>query len=722
MNSALASLGPYLAGQEAAVQVHSQAGLPQQARTAAGLCAYTWEAGELVRINEPDGTRIDYGYGEDGRLLQVLRNGVPWARYQYAETGQLCAEQRGSLSLLHDHDAQGQLVRTCRGDASPRTYTWQAGRVVQARCDAETSHFDCDPSGRLVGLTQTVDALPLSWDSSFDEHGRLAGLHFKPWRQSLGFEWDARGRPTAVSWNGQVVVRLGSDDVQRLSWLEGPGGLRSQTWSEAASGRPVRQCFSLNGEVLQDIRLQRDPAFRLQREGARQYGYDDTGRLVHAADGEQAWRYRYDAADNVSSDADQHQALFDAAGCVQQVNTPAGERVFRHNAAGELESVLVDGQCVARFQYDHKGRLLTKTTDAGTERCLYGADDGLLAVADGQGAPRLIFLRLPTGVVGVIDFRQDPAGRAVALLSDTAGNLVYAGAEGAALIGPLRYDPWGLPLQADAGLPALFRGRVWHAEVGLYRIGCRWYCPLLRRFLTPDSHTGAPDDARLVSPFVPAAQQRMARAALLADWLRQPRLRCGHAYCLNDPINRFDPNGHWSFGGVLLSLLGVLWTLPNTAVGLALEVSCLVGEVLRWLVYAFTLGHVSWQTPGFDVAASGRLNAFALVFKGGWLGSFESLLGITFGNVIFVNGEYQNHRDFKALPDPVSPPAYGGTVTIPKAQALYEHELRHVNQYGWWGPFFHLGLPLFGVYEWDVILNGYQDAELEKDARDHSGF
>ena len=97
-------------------------------------------------------------------------------------------------------------------------------------------------------------------------------------------------------------------------------------------------------------------------------------------------------------------------------------------------------------------------------------------------------------------------------------------------------------------------------------------------------------------------------------------------------------------------------------------------------------------------------------------------LGITFGNVIFVNGQYQDNAEWQALPDPVTPPAYSGTVTIPKSQALYEHELRHVNQYGRWGPFFHLGLPLFGVYEWDVILNGYQNAGFEKDAREYSGF
>jgi hypothetical protein len=45
-----------------------------------------------------------------------------------------------------------------------------------------------------------------------------------------------------------------------------------------------------------------------------------------------------------------------------------------------------------------------------------------------------------------------------------------------------------------------------------------------------------------------------------------------------------------------------------------------------------------------------------------------------------------------------------------------------VNQYAWFGPFFHLGLPVFGVYLWDVIFNGYTDAWLERDARAHGGF
>ena len=358
----------------------------------------------------------------------------------------------------------------------------------------------------------------------------------------------------------------------------------------------------------------------------------------------------------------------DRAGRVQLIRRGSTERVFRHNQAGEMQEALVDAARVARCVYDHKGRLVLKSGPGGSERYLYGADDGLLAVADGAGEPRMIFLRLPTGIVGMIDFRSDPRGRIVCLHNDAQGNLVFAGsAEGDAR----------RPVRERSLRPAAAAGRT-HA-LSLPRTRLAWRSrplphrlPLVRSLAAALSHPrhlhgragrrppGQPVRHR-------AASSGMARAEMLAKWLPQPRLRNRHAYCANDPVNRFDPNGHWSVGGVLLSVLGVLWTLPNTAFGLAIEVSCLLGEVVRWLVWAVTAGHVSWQTPGFDVASSGRLDAFALVFKGGWLGSFESLLGITFGNVIFVNGKYQEHPAWQALPDPVTPPAYGGTVTIPKS-------------------------------------------------------
>ena len=53
------------------------------------------------------------------------------------------------------------------------------------------------------------------------------------------------------------------------------------------------------------------------------------------------------------------------------------------------------------------------------------------------------------------------------------------------------------------------------------------------------------------------------RAAVLGTWLQRPRLANRYVYCANDPVNRLDPSGHWSFGGVLLTLLGVAVVLPR---------------------------------------------------------------------------------------------------------------------------------------------------------------
>ncbi len=723
---ALQRLRAFDAARREGREFRTDAGLLTEVQEAASLSRYDWKAGELVAIVEPDGTRFEYRHGEDGRLLAVDRNGTAWASYAYDDAGRLTSARRVEGRMDHDYDAAGRLIRTRRGAAGPWLYRWANGRVSEARSDRESTAFEYDAGGRLTGLVQRVDGVTLSVRTEFDATGRIARIDFPEWRQQIGFSWDERGRASALAWNGEEIFQLGSDDATRLAWNQGPDGVRARTWHEAPSGRPLRQQWLRDGGAIHTIELARDAAFRLSREGERRYSYDVLGRLTESSDPTRTWRYHYDAADNVTAADDAHAMQLDASGRVRIVRTPTAERVYRYDDAGDLESVVIDGECVARFTYDHKGRLVAKQGRGGTERYLYGADDGLLAVADAKGQPLYIVLRLPTGIVGLIDFRAAARGEVRCLHLDSSGNLIFSGAADGNRIGPLAYDPFGLPLAPPPGAMPIYRGRFWQGDVGLYRVGCRWYDPQLRRFLTADTYTGAPDDARLVSPFVNAAGQRPARHSVLAGWLREPRLRNRFAYCANDPVNRFDPDGHWSFGGVLLSLLGVLWTLPNTAIGLAIEVTCLIGEVVRWLVYAVTIGNVSWQTPGFGAAASGRLDAFALVFKGGWFGSLlqgTHALAMTFGNVFFVNDRYQEDESWKALPDPVFPPSDRGSTSVPKADALYEHELRHVNQYGWFGPFYLLGLPLFGVYEWDLILHGgYWTAKLEQDARDHGGF
>jgi RHS repeat-associated protein len=725
---ALARIEAWEAAVSSGRQVSAEDGLVSEVREGGALSRYTWLAnGELASITEPDGTRWGYGYGPDGRLLTVTRDDQPWAGYRYDEAGRLLEVSRPDGSRHHVYDAQGRLLRTLRGDAGAFVYRYdERGRVTLARGDQEETRFAHDERGRITRLEQVVEGRALTVEQDFDSQGRLERLRFSPWGVSLTYAWDERGRPHTLAWGGELLARFGYADEEKRSWRETADGLREETWHDPRDGRPVRRRLSRGADVLWRKELVYGAGFRLEKDGERTYRYDELGRLVEAEEGARRWRFQYDAMDELvaeeGSGARPLELELDNGGRVRRVRRAAAERVYRYNQAGEALTLLENGHRLAQCVYDHKGRLVLKRTAEGAERYLYGPDDALLAITDAEGAPRWLFLRLPTGLVGAIDFRARPEGEPVFFHGDGHGNLVFAGAMDGTVEGPFSCDPFGVPLELPSRLPYLHRERVYHAELGLYWIGCRWYDPALRRFLTEDSYTGAPDDERLVNPFCLAQHQRMTRTQILGEWLKQPRVRNRHSWCCNDPVNRFDPNGHWSFGGVLLSILGAIWTLPNTLFGLAVEITCLVGEVVRWLVWLFSFGNVSWQTPGIDVASSGRLNAFALVFTGGWIGSFESLLGITFGNVFFVNKEWKNNEFYESLPDQVAPPAYNGTVTIPKEDTLYEHELRHVNQYAWFGPFFHLGLPLFGVYEWDVIFNGYYDAWLEKNARDYSGF
>jgi RHS repeat-associated protein len=719
----------------------------------AGRSVYSYDGrGDLVSIVEPGGARSSFGYDRLRRLVHVHRPGGT-TQYTYGDNDRLvCIEDRG-VTRRFDHDPYGRVTAVRHGDAGASVFRYDAeGRVVEARTGSVSTCHRYDGHGRLNGVRQTIDGVPVELGLEFDGNGRLARMLLPGGGRPVRYRWDARGRPATISLGDEVIARYEYDDHRRTQTAWFANGVLERTQADPVDARPLRREVVRGREVLFERSYRYGPTGQLTADGARRYDYDGLGRLVAVDEPGcgRRWRYGYDARDNLvraettgATGTATNAYAYDAEDRLVDIRpdgapvdhdgfgrrTRTGCWSYRYDDAGRLVEVRRRGERVARLTYDHKARLVLARFAGRVERYLYGADDELVAVTDAEGRPRRLVVRTPFGPVAEL---HGPAGAGEVrfLHLDHQGTCHLATDRSGDVVARHRYDPFGRPLtepstNPSAGGPVdvapLSGGRPWHPELRLYALGARWYDPALGRFLTPDTYTGAPDDERLVHPLWPAGRQAYDRSQILGDWLRRPRVRNRYAYCGNDPPNRADPTGHWSFGGVLLTLLGAVWTLPNTIFGLLVELTCLVGEVVRWLVWLLSFGNASWETPGFDVAASSRLNAFALVFSGGWLGSFPSLLGITFGNVFFVYKAWDK-SPYASGPGDVYPPAYGGAVAIPKNKALYEHELRHTNQYGWFGPFFHLGLPLFGVYEWDVILNGYVGARLERDARDHDGL
>lgn len=744
---ALRRVEAWLAQQRGQRTLRAQEGLLLEVEELGGATSsYAYDGrGDLVSITEQCGRAATFFYDERRRLSKVVDADGASSTYAYTEDDRLCEILRGGVRRSFEYDSRGRLTCASRGSAGAVVYRYdERSRVVEGRTSEVSTEQEFDELNRVRVIRQTLDGVCLTARLDYDADGRLSQLALPGGATPIRYAWDEKGRPEAVAVGGREIVRFEYDEGQRSCAVRYANGVSERTQADAVDARPRRlEVLARGGQTLLSRTNDYEPSGQLRSDGECAYEYDSLGRLTRAESltGGGRWDYAYDAlgrrvaARGERFDCDERgrpvrvtrpcgesvTLCYDGHGRLTHRCAPEGESVYRYDDAGQLREVLCDGDVAAQFTYDHKGRLAAMHTARGTERYLYGPADELFAVTDGQGRPLRLFVRTPFGCLAEI---RGAAGDGALLFlhQDERGTCLLVTDERGDVAARPHLDPFGAGVDGGSGAPVTFCGRLWHARVGLYYFGARWYDPALGRFITPDAYTARPDDARLVLAPGEATAQVRRREQLLQDWLKRPATRDLYAFCANDPVNCVDPNGHWSFGRVLLSILGAIWTLPNTLIGLLVEILCLVGEVIRWLVWLVTAGHVTWETPGFDVAASGRLNAFALVFSGGWLGSFPRLLGLTFGNVFFVYKDWRNTPAIAAGGD-VAPTAYGGAVTFPRAEALYEHELRHTNQYGWFGPFYHLGLPVFGVYEWDLILHGgYRGSHLEADASAHGGI
>lgn len=605
------------------------------------------------RIVDPDGGETRFHYDEHRRLAAVLHPDGGVTTYGYGKDDRLSTVDDRGVVHRYRYDEAGRLTRAVHGRSGARVYRYDAvGRLSEARAGTVTTRYRHGDG--TVTVSCANDGVTVTAELAYGPDWRLR--HVRVAGTELRYTWDDEGRFAAVASAGKVLARA----------EYGTGALRLHL-----------------GNGLTETR-EHDPADHRQRaftvtDGerallTRRYGYRADGRLA----GDGVRRYDYVDGRLVRPAPDGPPPVRDARGRVVARGTAA----YRYDDADRLVEVRRGGATVGRMAYDHAGRLVRAVYGDRAERYLYGPDGTLLAVTDDHGAPVRIPVRVPVGVLA--ELCQDGVRYLHAEHSGTV-RLVTA-ADGTVLAAPDCGPHGDRPSTPDT----VFHGRSYVPELGLYDFGHRWYDPDLGRFLTPDSHTGRPDDARLVHPFGTGSRQVAERGEWLPLWLGNPHERDTTAFCCGDPVNRVDPDGHWSFGWLLLSVLGAVWTLPNTLLGILLEITCLVTEPIRWLLTA--LGRTTALQPvGIETATSSRLNAFALVFLGGWMGTLldaRRIAAITFGNTFFVN---------RAVSDPTG--------------ELYEHELRHTNQYGWFGPLFLI------VYLLDTLVNGYTGSFLELDAQ-----
>jgi hypothetical protein len=207
------------------------------------------------------------------------------------------------------------------------------------------------------------------------------------------------------------------------------------------------------------------------------------------------------------------------------------------------------------------------------------------------------------------------------------------------------------------------------------------------RFLTPDDYTFAADDPRLLWLSTSPETLHHLRHGCLRAWQHKQAHRNRYTYALNNPLTYVDRDGHNAGLYFLYSLLAIFWALPYTVVGFVIfEV------ILNWITFAWAW---DWSNHEWLGESSDRLGAWAWWTVGGLAGRIVVGGGaFTQGNFVIANADFlgglddtnhnfgipARHGELSAIP-------FDPSTLLTERESVIEHELRHTNQFGWWGPF-----------------------------------
>jgi len=500
------------------------------------------EAGRIDQVTEWGGAEFRYQYDTNGDLTTLVEANDRLRRYGYDSLRRLCLVEYGDglttryhyndrdrLEAINDrgivtsygYDPQGRLATIRHGQSDVSVYRYdQQGRVILARTSQVTTCWVYDQSGRATTIQQSIGGVTLAARLHYDDSGgRLATLTLPGSDHPICYTWDERGRPQTVSLDQQQLAHFSYDDTKKMTAVALGNGIVTESFANPVDNRPWRQIVRGGEGIYLARTLSYADSGEIVSDGEREYEYDPLGRLSSAQDldGGNCSKFEYDEMDNlaVRSSAGDRERITHARDCRLvsiAIANGAGEdtrfvyapfvyapfvydrwgrltdRVgagmewnYHYDDAGQLQEVRRANEIVARFLYDHKGRLAWAEVDGRVERYLYGESDELLAVTDGAGQPLRLLVRTPFGVLaevhgaigeGEIIFRHDDERGTTRLATNSAG----------AIVARFDYDPFGHPLPSIPGvqgsggvvggaLTPCFTGRHWVGAIGLYYFG-----------------------------------------------------------------------------------------------------------------------------------------------------------------------------------------------------------------------------------------------------------
>lgn len=472
----------------------------------------------------PGGQVTTDAYDPDGRLTGVsYSDGTHASGYGYDTAGRLVSMSDATGTSSYSHDVFGELTAATNGAGATTGYIYDGAGNTTAISYPGTA-------GTVTRGFNKVDQLT----SVTDPAGATTGF---------GYDWD--GDLTTTTAGNGTTVTVGYDGADQAT---------TSTLAKGASTLgAITNTRDKDGDLTATIPSSGAPG------AATGYTYTTDQRLASSTASGATTTDGYDPAGNPTMLGTSTQ-VFDAAGQLCWTTTAAvtsptcgspasgattyssnsnGQRTastpasgtatgYTYNGAGQLTGV--SGTATASYTYDGAGLRASKTV-GGTTTVFTWDTAGSTPQLLSDGTTDYVYG--PAGVP-VEQFNASGAGNQQYYFADAHGSTVALTNSSGAVDATWTYSPWGQTTAhtGSASTPILFAGAYVDTETGLLYLQARYYDPKTALFLTVDA---------------------------LVDLTHQAYLYTG-----DDPLNRTDPTGLWSWGQV-----GRVAAIAGAVVGIA---------------------------------------------------------------------------------------------------------------------------------------------------------
>ena len=413
------------------------------------------DAGRLVRWEDRNLTAYEYVYDEDGRCVRTAgTNGVLEGRLAYDDSrGTTAVTDALGRTTVHHRNDRGQVVRTVDPEGNATLTEWDAFHAVRSRTDATgaTTRYEYDREHRLVAVERPDSSrVTLQLDAAGDPVA-VTAADGATWQYAR----DGRGNVLRLVEPTGAVTAFGHDEAGRLVSVTDPLGAVTGIVPDAA-GLPARVTDPL-GAVTE---LRRDAFGRVVEiedaaGGVTALAYSPEGLLTERRlpsgaverweyDGEGNETLHVDAAGNVTRT---EWAPFDVPAA--RIRPDGSRLLFTHDAALQLVAVTDPAGRMWRFEYDRAGAV-TREVDVNGRSVAYRRDALGRVAARTNGAGETVeyeydvlgSLVLKRAGRAVTEYAYDPVGRLVRastpdveleLVRDATGRVVAEVCDGRAI-------------------------------------------------------------------------------------------------------------------------------------------------------------------------------------------------------------------------------------------------------------------------------------------------